>query len=141
MWQLRIQSEKKLSSIVHLSMKQVAMQMHPLCFVFSYLTVCVMGIGIEPLMAAEAGEIVCWFFWDFPGLLASDLVPGCRTFTPRINCDEIHFIVYFSTRPHMLIKISGEIVLTYLPHFTSEYMTMKSPSWSPFALTKSPGFA
>jgi len=28
--------------------------------------------------------------------------------------------------------------LTYLPHFTSEYMTMKSPSWSPLALTKSP---
>jgi len=25
-----------------------------------------------------------------------------------------------------------------LPHFTSEYMTMKSPSWSPLAFTKSP---
>jgi len=28
--------------------------------------------------------------------------------------------------------------LTYLPHLTSEYMTMKSPSWSPLVFTKSP---
>ena len=35
-------------------------------------------------------------------------------------------------------KKLNDVELTYLPHLTSEYKTMKSPSWSPFALTKSP---
>lgn len=44
-----------------------------------------MGADGEPLPAA--GQFTCKFFWDFPALLFSDLGPGCRTFTPRINCD------------------------------------------------------
>lgn len=39
---------------------------------------------------------------------------------------------------HDEVYVHWERTLTYLPHFTSEYMTIKSPSWRPFALTKSP---
>lgn len=37
-----------------------------------------------------------------------------------------------------ITKINVVFLLTYFPHLTSEYMTMKSPSWSPFVFTKSP---
>ena len=112
------------------------------CFFFSHLVVRLLSEGVEPL---PAGEAVCWFLCDFPDLLLSDFGPDCLTFTPRIICvDHLHFVKpkkRFLTFFFFLDSRKLEdcrIVHTYFPHLTSEYITMKSPSCSPFDLTKSP---